>query len=99
FADPQLASELYISPFPLVAVTVIPDDEIFRHRRVALLELIQKHIPQRDLMGIVEHLTTMLLSGDATDSQLKTPFNLLLQTGNAPRFGRLIHQMEQGGPK
>ncbi|HBR9659122.1 TPA: Rpn family recombination-promoting nuclease/putative transposase, partial [Klebsiella pneumoniae] len=28
FADPQLASELYISPFPLVDVTVIPDDEI-----------------------------------------------------------------------
>ncbi len=53
FADPQLASELYISPFPLVDVTVIPDDEIVRHRRVALLELIQKHIRQRDLMGIV----------------------------------------------
>ena len=71
FADPQLASELYISPFPLVDVTVIPDDEIVRHRRVALLELIQKHIRQRDLMGIVEQLTTILLSGDANDRQLK----------------------------
>ncbi|STT01123.1 transposase [Klebsiella pneumoniae] len=69
FADPQLASELYISPFPLVDVTVIPDDEIVRHRRVALLELIQKHIRQRDLMGIVEQLTTILLSGTLmTDS-------------------------------
>ncbi|HBV9331528.1 TPA: Rpn family recombination-promoting nuclease/putative transposase, partial [Klebsiella pneumoniae] len=76
FADPQLASELYISPFPLVDVTVIPDDEIVRHRRVALLELIQKHIRQRDLMGIVEQLTTILLSGDANDRQLKTLFML-----------------------
>ncbi len=99
FADPQLASELYISPFPLVDVTVIPDDEIVRHRRVALLELIQKHIRQRDLMGIVEQLTTILLSGDANDRQLKTLFNYLLQTGNARRFGRFIHEVAQRVPQ
>ncbi len=99
FADPQLASELYISPFPLVDVTVIPDDEIVRHRRVALLELIQKHIRQRDLMGIVEQLTTILLSGDANDRQLKTLFNYLLQTGNARRFGRFIHEVAQQVPQ
>lgn len=59
----------FISPFPLVDVTVIPDDEIVRHRRVALLELIQKHIRQRDLMGIVEQLMMILLSGTLmTDS-------------------------------
>ncbi|RXY27167.1 ISNCY family transposase, partial [Klebsiella pneumoniae] len=85
------ASELYISPFPLVDVTVIPDDEIVRHRRVALLERIQKHIRQRDLMGIVEQLTTILLSGVANDRQLKPLFNYLLQTGHARRFGRFIH--------
>lgn len=99
FADPQLASELYISPFPLVDVTVIPDDEIVRHRRVALLELIQKHIRQRDLMGIVEQLTTILLSGDANDRQLKTLFNYLLQTGNARRFGLFIHEVAQRVPQ
>ena len=99
FADPQLARALYISPFPLVDVTVIPDDEIVRHRRVALLELIQKHIRQRDLMGIVEQLTTILLSGDANDRQLKTLFNYLLQTGNARRFGRFIHEVAQRVPQ
>jgi len=99
FTDPQLARELYISPFPLGDVTVIPDDEIVRHRRVALLELIQKHIRQRDLMGIVEQLTTILLSGDANDRQLKTLFNYLLQTGNARRFGRFIHEVAQRVPQ
>ncbi|VGB08842.1 transposase [Klebsiella variicola] len=99
FADPQLASELYASPFPLVDITVIPDDEIVSHRRVALLELIQKHIRQRDLMGIVEQLTTILLSGDANDRQLKTLFNYLLQTGNARRFGRFIHEVAQRVPQ
>ena len=99
FADPQLARALYISPFPLVDVTVIPDDEIVRHRRVALLELIQKHIRQRDLMGIVEQLTTILLGGNANDRQLKTLFNYLLQTGNARRFGRFIHEVAQRVPQ
>lgn len=99
FADPQLARELYASPFPLVDITVIPDDEIVRHRRVALLELIQKHIRQRDLMGIVEQLTTILLSGDANDRQIKTLFNYLLQTGNARRFGRFIQEVAQRVPQ
>jgi predicted transposase/invertase (TIGR01784 family) len=57
-----------------------------------LLELMQKHIRQRDLLGIVEHLT-LLLSGYANDRQLKTLFNYLLQTGNARRFGRFIHEV------
>lgn len=90
---------LYASPFPLVDITVIPDDEIVRHRRVALLELIQKHIRQRDLMGIVEQLTTILLSGDANDRQIKTLFNYLLHTGNARRFGRFIHKVAQRVPQ
>jgi predicted transposase YdaD len=34
---------LYGSQFPLIDVTVMPDDEIVQHRRVALLELMQKH--------------------------------------------------------
>lgn len=76
FTDPPLAQG-YASPFPLVDITVIPDEEIVSHRRVALLELIQKHIRQRDLMNIVEQLTTILLNGDANDRQLKTLFNYL----------------------
>ncbi|EDL9044605.1 Rpn family recombination-promoting nuclease/putative transposase [Salmonella enterica] len=46
FADPVMARKLYATAFPLVDITVVPDDEIMRHRRVALLELIQKHIRQ-----------------------------------------------------
>lgn len=54
FANPKLARQVYAAAFPLVDITVIPDDEIVQHRRMALLELIQKHIRQRDLMGLVE---------------------------------------------
>lgn len=42
-----------------------------RHRRVALLELIQKHIRQRDLMGLVEQLVALLVKGYANDTSFK----------------------------
>jgi len=37
FDDPSLAGKLYSSAFPLVDVTVIPDDEIAGHRSMAAL--------------------------------------------------------------
>ncbi len=86
-------------PFPLVDITVVPDDEIVQHRRVALLELMQKHIRQRDLLGIVEHLTAILLSGYANDRQLKTLFNYLIHLGKVFRLGEFIREVAQRVPQ
>jgi len=99
FADPALAKQLYTGPFPLVDITVVPDDEIVQHRRVALLELMQKHIRQRDLLGIVEHLTAILLNGYANDRQLKTLFNYLIHSGKALRLGKFIREVAQRVPQ
>ncbi len=71
FDDPALARQLYATAFPLVDITVVPDNEIMQHRRIAMLELVQKHIRQRDLMGLVERLAVLLITGNANDSQLK----------------------------
>ncbi|STL85238.1 putative transposase [Escherichia coli] len=49
----------------------MPDDEIMQHRRMALLELIQKHIRQRDLMGLVEQMACLLSSGYANEDKSK----------------------------
>ncbi len=86
-------------PFPLVDITVVPDDEIVQHRRVALLELMQKPIRQRDLLGIVEHLTAILLSGYANDRQLKTLFNYLIHLGKVFRLGKFIREVAQRVPQ
>ena len=74
-------------------------DEIVQHRRVALLELMQKHIRQRDLLGIVEHLTAILLSGYANDRQLKTLFNYLIHLGKVFRLGEFIREVAQRVPQ
>lgn len=86
-------------PFPLVDITVVPDDEIVQHRRVALLELMQKPIRQRDLQGIVEPLTAILLSGYANDRQLKTLFNYLIHLGKVFRLGKFIREVAQRVPQ
>ncbi|MHA6635160.1 Rpn family recombination-promoting nuclease/putative transposase [Citrobacter farmeri] len=98
FNDPQLAQQLYTEAFPLVDITVISDDEIMQHKRIALLELMQKHIRDRDLMGLVDRLVSLLITGAANDSQLHTLFNYLVQYGDASRFSDFIHDVARRVP-
>ena len=41
-----------------------------QHRRIAILELLQKHIRQRDLMLLLEQLVTLIDEGYTSGSQL-----------------------------
>lgn len=99
FDDPIVARQLYSATFPLVDITLIPDDEIMQHRRIALLELMQKHIRKRDLMGLVEQLVSLLATGYANDSQLKTLFNYMMQFGNTPHIDKFIREVAQRVPQ
>ncbi|MBW5879332.1 Rpn family recombination-promoting nuclease/putative transposase, partial [Yersinia enterocolitica] len=58
FDAPELAHKLYSGAFPLVDVTVIPDDDIMEHRSMAALTLLQKHIHQRDIATLTDRLAT-----------------------------------------
>lgn len=99
FDNPALALQLYLSAFPLVDITVVPDDDIMQHRRVALLELMQKYIRRRDLMGLADKVASLLTTGTTNDSQLKALFNyLLIQHGHKPRFSRFMRKLAQQVP-
>lgn len=98
FDCPQLARQLYSEAFPLVDITVIPDDEIAQHRRVALLELMQKHIRDRDLMGLADRLVSLLVTSTANDSQLQTLLNYLLRYGNVSHVSAFIHEVAERSP-
>ncbi len=43
FSQPELAKTVLTSPFHLVDLTVIPDEELLKHGYVAALEMFQKH--------------------------------------------------------
>ena len=99
FADPQLAKKLYGNQFPLIDVTVMPDDEIVQHWRVALLELMQKHIRQRDLSGITESLAAVVMLGYTSPRQLRMLFHYMLQYGNTAEPGVFLRRLARRLPQ
>ena len=99
FADPAAAEKLYGGHFPLVDVTVIPDDEIMRHRRTAMLELLQKHIRRRDLTELMEHLVILLLADYTTEKQLTTLISYMMQAGNTANPDAFIRELARHAPQ
>ncbi|MBS5381813.1 MAG: Rpn family recombination-promoting nuclease/putative transposase [Escherichia coli] len=100
FYSPELARRVYNNPFPLVDITITPDDEIMQHRRIAILELLQKHIRQRDLMLLLEQLVTLIDEGYTSGSQLVAMQNYMLQRGHteqADLFYGVLRDRETGG--
>lgn len=99
FANPELANQLYTQDFPLVDVTVIPDDEIMKHRRMAILTLLQKHIRQRSLAELLDKLVSLLLQNQMTRQQFQVLISYMLQRGQTPDARAFIHELAQRVPK
>ena len=99
FADPALAGKIYSRQFPLVDITVIPDDEIMRHRSMAALTLIQKHIRQRDLTRFLDKLAGLLTRNHISGQQIIALVNYMLQAGEAQDARTLLYEMAQRAPQ
>ena len=99
FDNPQLAAELYSTHFPLVDITAISDDKIFTHRRIAMLELLQKHIRLRDLAALERQLIVLLDNGDIHGEQLTLLVNYLAQTGQASNAKALFRRLARRLPQ
>jgi len=99
FDDPALAENIYCNAFPLVDVTVIPDDEIADHRSMAALTLLQKHIHQRDLAELVDRLAPILLAGYLSSSQVISLVHYILQAGETSDAEAFIRELAQRVPQ
>ena len=99
FDDPALAGKLYSSAFPLVDVTVIPDDEIAGHRSMAALTLLQKHIHQRDLPELVDRLAPILLAGYLSSSQVISLVHYIVQAGETSDAEAFVRELAQRVPQ
>lgn len=82
FSDPELAKKLYSSDFPLVDITVIPDEDIMEHRSLAALTLLQKHIHCRNMAELMDKLVTLLLAGYLASPQVVALINYIIQAGD-----------------
>jgi len=99
FDNPELAGRLYGGAFPLVDVTVIPDDEIADHRSMAALTLLQKHIHHRDLAELVERLAPILLAGYLSSSQVISLVNYIVQAGETSDAEAFVRELAQRVPQ
>ncbi|OKP27183.1 Rpn family recombination-promoting nuclease/putative transposase [Serratia fonticola] len=99
FASPELAGKLYSAAFPLVDVTVIPDDEIAGHRSMAALTLLQKHIHHRDLAELVDRLAPILLAGYLSSSQVVSLVHYIVQAGETSDAEAFVRQLAQRVPQ
>lgn len=79
FTYPELAKDLWSRPYPLVDLSIIPDDQLRTHKSVALLGLIQKHIRTRDMLELVNDIVQFLQqycrSNHLADSLMTYIFN------------------------
>ncbi len=99
FTKPEMAKALYNNDFPLVDVTVMDDSEIMQHKRIALLELVQKHIYQKDINDILESLAILLLNDYHTDSQVRTLIEYLVTVGETQNVNTLLEELAHQVPK
>ena len=99
FDDPTLAETLYSGAFPLVDVTVIPDDEIMTHRSMAALTLLQKHIHQRDLATLTDRLATLLMADTLSSPQVTALIHYLLQAGESADYEAFVRELAQRVPQ
>ncbi|MBP2168482.1 putative transposase/invertase (TIGR01784 family) [Erwinia toletana] len=100
FDDPELASRLYNSDFPLVDVTVIPDDVIKTHKRGATLEFMQKHCrTQQKIDDFGEKLLMLIQSNDHTEQQIKASIFYQMLTRSADDMQVLIRILTQELPQ
>ncbi|MCW0937253.1 Rpn family recombination-promoting nuclease/putative transposase [Pantoea agglomerans] len=99
FEDPSLAENLYGSTFPLVDVTVIPDEEIMGHRSMAALTLLQKHIHQRDIATLTDRLATLLMADYLSSPQVTALIHYLLQAGESADSEAFVRELAQRVPQ
>ena len=99
FQKPELARQLYTESFPLIDVSALTDSDIMKHRRLALLELLLKHIQTRDLAELMEQLVTLLTAGYTTDEQLDTLMSWMVQTGNTDKPEAFLLELARRSPQ
>jgi predicted transposase/invertase (TIGR01784 family) len=56
FEEPELAKQYFMKPFPIVDLQRMHDDELLKDKVLALLEMFQKNIQNRDLAKIADVL-------------------------------------------
>ncbi|EGM6569317.1 Rpn family recombination-promoting nuclease/putative transposase [Salmonella enterica] len=81
FDAPALAREVYSRPWPLVDVSVMEDSELQSHRRMALLELVQRDIRHRDAASLLRDAVQLIRLAGNTREQVEAVLCYIIYNG------------------
>ncbi|WP_312885056.1 Rpn family recombination-promoting nuclease/putative transposase [Candidatus Sodalis endolongispinus] len=95
FADPQLAESVYMQAFTLVDITAMADDEILTQRRVALLELVQKHIRTRDVLEMVNDIARLAKRWPPSAAQFRSLVWYIVMQGESAAAEEFLQAMAE----
>ncbi|EBP7238172.1 Rpn family recombination-promoting nuclease/putative transposase, partial [Salmonella enterica] len=81
FYVPALAREVYSRPWPLVDVSVMEDSDLQSHRRMALLELVQRDIRHRDAASLLRDVVQLIRLAGNTREQVEAVLCYIIYNG------------------
>lgn len=81
FDTPALAREVYSRPWSLVDVSVIEDSDLQSHRRMALLELVQRDIRHRDAASLLRDAVQLIRLAGNTREQVEAVLCYIIYNG------------------
>lgn len=98
FHDPIRARKVYNEIFSLVDLTVISDEEIKTHKKVGVLEYVQKHIWQRNFAYCLQDFIHLLEVSSLTKEQVKSLLNYLAIKANIIDTKQFIDKLVENAP-
>ncbi|EEB8600565.1 Rpn family recombination-promoting nuclease/putative transposase [Salmonella enterica] len=81
FDAPALARDVYSRPWPLVDVSVMEDSDLQSHRRMALLELVQRDIRHRDAASLLRDAVQLIRLAGNTREQVEAVLCYIIYNG------------------
>jgi predicted transposase/invertase (TIGR01784 family) len=98
FQDKKLAKEVFLKPYPLIDITVIPDEELRTHKGIAILELIQKNIHKRDALEFIQDIALQVVKRLLTPDQFNSLLYYISQEGESKNFEQFYSSLAEALP-
>ena len=101
FADKETYNNAPLGKFKLVDLTIIDDNEILQHKKLALLEMLLKHINDRNFTEVTNKIIQALkigLSSGINNTLLEGAFSYIINAKETNEFKQLLIQIDKNIP-
>lgn len=98
FYDPVLAKEVWMGAYPLIDLSVIPDDELRTHKSVALLEIVQKNIDDLDLLEMLPDICDGFGRTELSPKLVVSLLHFLYNVGECSDYSAFFEKIAHENP-